>query len=267
MTIETRVPISRRGLLAAVVGGTAAALAGVASRAERAFAAGSDGETVVVGGNYPDVRTATTLAREVDIGDPIFRLGTSNAADTNTTELGPSGVVVQFQGSFTGRSTSRLRPGILTLTANDRSEPDTRTDITSESVTSPSVRAVARDRCRDPRRWLARGDVRRRPGADQAQAGHAGDASADRSSWRSLRGRQWSALVLPGRQRLGTAGVETDRPRRRRDGFQGGSPVAPSCPDVLDSRPARSNVARLAWSTRLLERAVRQSYRSGNSQE
>lgn len=61
MTIETTTPLSRRGLLAAAVAGTAAAIAGVASRAERVFAAGDDGQNIVIGGNYRDVRTVTSL--------------------------------------------------------------------------------------------------------------------------------------------------------------------------------------------------------------
>jgi hypothetical protein len=143
MTIETRPPISRRGLLAAVMGGTAAAIAGVMASAERAFAAGSDGEPVVVGGSYGDVRTATTLARQVDVDEPIVHLEADTGDRVNTTDLGARGVLVESQTFFTGRSTSRLRPGILTLTTIDRFAPDTRTEITSESVTSPSVRADA----------------------------------------------------------------------------------------------------------------------------
>jgi hypothetical protein len=206
MAIETRALISRRGLLAAVVGGAAAALAGVASRAERAFAAGSDGETVVVGGSYPDVRTATTLSRAVDVGDPILSLGTSNSADANTTELGPSGVVVRFQGSFTGRSVSSLRPGHLRLSAVERFEPDARTDITPDAVTTPRVRAIARDGVAimgdGPRGGLFGGDqaqIRLRPSkrATHPPTGRSGDLFVDSSGrlWFCRGGSDWARLA------------------------------------------------------------------------
>ena len=61
MAIDTTAPISRRGLLAAVVGGTAAAIAGTVSRAERVFAAGDDGKNIVIGEKYDDVRSTTKL--------------------------------------------------------------------------------------------------------------------------------------------------------------------------------------------------------------
>lgn len=109
MAIDTQVPISRRGLLAAALGGVAAAAAGTITTAQRVFAAGSDGETVVIGDDYPDVRTTTTFRR--DLNGPIVRF--HDGADDDV-KIGAHGVTVHSDDLF-GKATSTTSVGAGTV--------------------------------------------------------------------------------------------------------------------------------------------------------
>ena len=61
MALETTERYSRREVLVGTVGAIGSAAAATVAGAQRVLAAGSDGETVVIGGDYPDVRSPTTF--------------------------------------------------------------------------------------------------------------------------------------------------------------------------------------------------------------
>ena len=66
MPMDTRMTMSRRGLLAAMAGIAGAAVARTFSRADHVLATGSDGEVVAGGAHHEDVRSSTTPRRTAD---------------------------------------------------------------------------------------------------------------------------------------------------------------------------------------------------------
>jgi hypothetical protein len=72
MALEARERYSRRALLAGALGVIGSAAAATITGAQRVLAAGSDGETVVIGGDYPDVRSWTRFRSNQPDARPGF---------------------------------------------------------------------------------------------------------------------------------------------------------------------------------------------------
>jgi hypothetical protein len=146
MAIDTQRPLSRRGLLAALAGGTAAALAGVASRAERAFGVGSDGETVVIGGVYADVRTPINLSREEDPNRPMLRIGMA-VPGGGLTEVGAGEVSLSQHNVLTDQYFILLKPARIEMGTDERFGGGThRTVIASTGISTRHLNVFTRKR-------------------------------------------------------------------------------------------------------------------------
>lgn len=104
MPMDTRMRMSRRGVLAAMAGVAGAAVAGMLSRADRALASGSDGATVAVGAHYDDVRSTTTF----DTTKPDTTVLSFSAVDgdryQHTVTVGPDGIRAGSRGHWSQRS-------------------------------------------------------------------------------------------------------------------------------------------------------------------
>lgn len=122
MAIDTQAPISRRGLLAAALGGTAAAVAGAITTAERVLGAGSDGETVVIGGDYLDVRTPTTFRRSEK---PILILERRSVGAAMT--LSGDEIMMALE-ELKGTTVTRIKPGKIEV---DRVESE---DVVAQEI-------------------------------------------------------------------------------------------------------------------------------------
>jgi hypothetical protein len=104
MPMDTRMRISRRGVLAAMAGIAGAAVARTLSRADHALATGDDGEAVAVGAHYDDVRSATTFGTT----DPDTTVLSFSAVDgeryQHTVTVGPNGIRAGSSGHWSHRS-------------------------------------------------------------------------------------------------------------------------------------------------------------------
>jgi hypothetical protein len=96
--------MSRRGLLAAMAGVAGAAAASVLGRAERAFAAGSDGEAVAVGAAYDDVRSATRFRTAAADTTVLSFSATDGDQYRHTVEVGPDGIRTARAGHWSHQS-------------------------------------------------------------------------------------------------------------------------------------------------------------------
>jgi hypothetical protein len=100
VAISTRT-MSRRELLAAIVGATGAALAGTMAKADRLLAAGSDGDAVTVGAHYNDVRSPTRFETAGRDSTTVMSFGSVDAeGNQHKVEIGPAGLRSRHTGHW-----------------------------------------------------------------------------------------------------------------------------------------------------------------------
>lgn len=104
MPMDTRMKMSRRGLLAAMAGIAGAAVARTLSRADRALAAGGDGDAVAVGAHYDDVRSATTFSTAKHDTTVMRFSAVDRDRYTHTVTLGPDGIRAGNSGHWSHQS-------------------------------------------------------------------------------------------------------------------------------------------------------------------
>jgi len=101
---ETRMTISRRGLLAGMAGLAGAAVAGGLARAEQLMSSGRDGRPVAVGASYDDVRSETSF-RAATHDTTVMSFSALDADDyRHSVEVGPDGIRLQRSGHWSHQS-------------------------------------------------------------------------------------------------------------------------------------------------------------------
>lgn len=104
MPMDTRMRMSRRGVLAAMAGIAGAAVARTLSRADRALAAGSDGEAVALGSHYEDIRSETSFATTKHDTAVMRFSGVDSDQYQHTVTVGPDGLRAGSRGHWSHRS-------------------------------------------------------------------------------------------------------------------------------------------------------------------
>jgi hypothetical protein len=103
MPMDTRMTMSRRGLLAAMAGIAGAAVARTFSRADHVLATGSDGEVVAGGAHHEDVRSSTTLGT-ASRDTAAMSFSAVDGDQRRTVSVGPDGFRSERRGHWSHQS-------------------------------------------------------------------------------------------------------------------------------------------------------------------
>ena len=120
MAVDSTGLRSRRALLAGALGAVGSAAVATIAGAQRVLGAGSDGEPVVIGGDYPDVRSTTTFRSSLvsGSGDPGLRF-LAEAADgshNRQATISPAAITLRAENIVSGgRGTTIGADGVEVL--------------------------------------------------------------------------------------------------------------------------------------------------------